>query len=155
MNSEEKNQFDAIYALQQMTSNGMNRRQNAEWKMTISLWTVLSIFIGTVLTGRISILHSQNILIFTIISISIICVLYILNLIGVWKYQMYQLSLTSDYGQQLFMMSEAIRSENTEARYVNVVKYHRIKWYLILRIGITLILLISVVLSVSIAVGDI
>jgi len=154
MNTLEKNKFDAILALQEMTWKRMNARQGVEWKMSISLWTALSIIIGTVITGRISILQSQVILIYTIVGIAIIGVLYILNLIGMWKFLVYESALINDYNRRLLNFSNTKLSETTDKEYSKVEKYYIVKWYLVLRIGITLILLLGTVLAVYIAGGN-
>ena len=122
--------------------------------MSISLWTALSIIIGTVITGRISILQSQVILIYTIVGIAIIGVLYILNLIGMWKFLVYESALINDYNRRLLNFSNTKLSETTDYKYSKVEKYYIVNWYLVLRIGITLILLLGTVLAVYIAGGN-
>ena len=148
MNTEEKNEFDAIFALQEMTWNRINNRQGAEWKLTISLWSVLSIFIGTLITGKISILQSPYTAIIIVLGIAFICVLYILNLIKVSKFQIYQLTRLSDFDKRLFMLSDVITSDITKTRLSEFEKYRKINVYLALRVGITLLLLVSTLLAV-------
>lgn len=147
MNTDEKIEFDAIFALQEMISKRINYRQGAEWKLTIALWSVLSILIGTAITGKISFSHPQCLLIFTIIGITIICVLYILNLIGVSKYQQYQLTILADFDQRLFKLSNTEESERSKTTASKYNKYYK-HWSIILRIVTTIILLVGTVLAV-------
>lgn len=154
MNTEEKIEFDVIFALQETTWKGIYFRHGVEWKLTIALWTVLSTFIGTVITGRISFLNLQNIIIFSIIGISIISALFILYLIGVWKFRQAQLSLIADYDKRLYKLTNTKRSELTNTRLSKSNKYNKISWSLVLKIGITLILLVGSIFAVFFAGGN-
>lgn len=80
MDTETKNQFDAINELCKGAWEQFNERRRFEFKVCIAVWTALSAFIALILTGRL--IESSN-SIFVIIGTSI-CVILITVFHSIW-----------------------------------------------------------------------
>jgi hypothetical protein len=52
MNEKEKNRFDALSILWKGAWDNFHQRRNYEWKFCVSIWTAFSIFIASIISGK-------------------------------------------------------------------------------------------------------
>lgn len=52
MDNEQRNRFDALETLRQSAWNNFDKRREIEWKVCLSLWAALGLFIGAILTRK-------------------------------------------------------------------------------------------------------
>ena len=100
MNKNEKNKFDALSILWKGAWDNFHQRRNYEWKFCISIWTAFSIFIATIISGRL-ILKSEYILLGIIIGGGIITCLHIYYIFGIQKSNKHDRDIAKHYERRM------------------------------------------------------
>jgi hypothetical protein len=61
LNPENKAMFDALKSAADFWWQSFEKRREYQWKINLSIWTVLVAYIGFVVTGRISVIDFQTV----------------------------------------------------------------------------------------------
>jgi len=84
MDNEAKFKLDGLELLRKAAWDSFERRTAIEWKLSLSLWTALAAFIGSIATGKVPVHSYVAVIILTVIAV-MLCYLHFIWLRGMGK----------------------------------------------------------------------
>ena len=123
MNESEKNRFDALSILWKGAWDNFNHRRNYEWKYCISVWTAFSVFIASIISGKL-IFKSIYILLGIIFIGGIITILHIFFISGLQKRNKSDRDIAIHYERIMQYLSNSQFSEKLESD----LRMGRLQW---------------------------